>query len=31
VSPNKYTYEMFVTDKDGKESRMMEIVYTRKK
>ena len=31
VSPDNYTYEMYVTDKDGKESRMMEIVYTRKK
>ncbi len=31
VSPDKYTYEMYVTDKDGKESRMMEIVYMRKK
>jgi hypothetical protein len=29
--PDKYTYEMFAADKDGKEVRMMEIVYTRKK
>lgn len=31
VSPDKYTYEMYAAGKDGKESRMMEIVYTRKK
>jgi len=31
MNPDKYTYEMFAADKDGKESRMMEIVYTRKK
>ena len=31
TSPDKYTYEMYAADKDGKESRMMEIVYTRKK
>jgi hypothetical protein len=31
TSPDKYTYEMFVTGNDGKEARMMEIVYTRKK
>ena len=28
---DKYTYEMYVTGADGKEFRMMEIVYTRKK
>lgn len=31
VSADNYTYEMYVTGKDGKESRVMEIVYTRKK
>ena len=31
VSPDKYTYEMYAAGKDGKESRMMEIVYARKK
>lgn len=31
INPDKYTYEMYVTGKDGKESRAMEIVYTRKK
>jgi hypothetical protein len=31
ISPEKYTYEMYITGKDGKESRVMEIVYTRKK
>lgn len=31
VSADKYTYEMYIKDKDDKESRMMEIVYTRKK
>jgi hypothetical protein len=29
--PDKYTYEMYAAGKDGKEARMMEIVYTRKK
>jgi len=29
--PDKYTYEMYASGKDGKEARMMEIVYTRKK
>ena len=27
---NKYTYEMYITGKDGKEFRMMKITYTRK-
>ena len=31
LGPDKYTYEMFAAGKDGKETRMMEIVYTRKK
>jgi hypothetical protein len=31
LGPDKYTYEMFAAGKDGKEARMMEIVYTRKK
>lgn len=31
TSADTYKYEMFVTGKDGKEARMMEIVYTRKK
>jgi Protein of unknown function (DUF1579) len=31
INPDKYTYEMYVAGKDGKEVRVMEIVYTRKK
>ncbi len=31
VSADKHVYEMYVTGKDGKETRMMEIVYTKKK
>ena len=31
INPDKYTYEMYVTGKDGKEYRVMEIIYTRKK
>lgn len=30
-SPDQFTFEMFAPGKDGKETRMMEIVYTRKK
>lgn len=28
---NKFTYEMYITGKDGKEFELMEITYTRKK
>ncbi len=30
-SPDQFTFEMFAPGMDGKEARMMEIVYTRKK
>lgn len=30
-SPDQYTFEMYADGMDGKEMRMMEIVYTRKK
>ncbi len=31
VDADKYTYEMYISGSDGKEFRVMEIVYTRKK
>jgi len=31
INKDKYTYEIYISGPDKKESRMMEIVYTRKK
>ncbi|MGH7802522.1 MAG: DUF1579 domain-containing protein [Thermodesulfobacteriota bacterium] len=31
INKDKYTYEMYTTDPDGKEFRNMEIAYTRKR
>lgn len=31
LDSNRYTFEMFYTDKSGKEEKMMEITYTRQK
>jgi len=30
IDANSYTFEMFGTDKSGKEVKMMETTYTRK-